>query len=154
MWLLVACRPCVDTCVYGLIVLMADRLRALFLCRVLWASMEVGLTTHAPDKLEFPPTMTNMTSGTWMISGKGVIRNRSNIKRNLSFDLDSLTVSTHSIYTVPYSFMAVKVTHVRYHCNAVLVIILSLAILGGAESWSHEKRRRCWCCLLMERRSK
>ena len=70
-----------------------------------WAgSVEVGLTTHAPDKLEFPPTMTNMTSGTWMISGKGVIRNRSNIKRNLSFDLDSLTVSTHSIYTVPYSF--------------------------------------------------
>lgn len=58
-----------------------------------WAgSIEIGFTTHSPDRLEFPATMTNMTSGTWMVSGKGVIHNRSNVKRDLGFDLDGLVV--------------------------------------------------------------
>lgn len=59
-----------------------------------WAgSIEVGVTTHHPESVEFPPTMTNMTTGTWMISGKGVIRNRNSIRTGLNFDLDTLVVS-------------------------------------------------------------
>ncbi len=37
-----------------------------------WAgSIEIGVTTHAPTDLEFPSTMTNVRSGTWMMTGRG-----------------------------------------------------------------------------------
>ena len=55
-------------------------------------SIEIGFTTHSPDRLEFPATMTNMTSGTWMISGQDVRHNKTTIKRPLGFDLDGLVV--------------------------------------------------------------
>ena len=39
-----------------------------------WAgSIEIGVTTHAPSDLEFPSTMTNVRSGTWMMTGNGVM---------------------------------------------------------------------------------
>ena len=40
-----------------------------------WAgSLEIGVTTHNPDTIEFPSTMTNMQApGTWMMSGGGVV---------------------------------------------------------------------------------
>jgi neuralized-like protein 4 len=39
-----------------------------------WAgSIEIGVTTHAPTDLEFPSTMTNVRSGTWMMTGRGEI---------------------------------------------------------------------------------
>ena len=38
-----------------------------------WAgSIEIGVTSHAPSDLEFPSTMTNVRSGTWMMTGNGV----------------------------------------------------------------------------------
>ena len=36
-----------------------------------WAgSIEIGVTTHCPSDLDFPSTMTNIRSGTWMMTGK------------------------------------------------------------------------------------
>lgn len=32
----------------------------------------MGVTTHSPLDLEFPFTMTNVRSGTWMMTGNGV----------------------------------------------------------------------------------
>ena len=41
-----------------------------------WAgSIEIGVTTHSPHDLEFPSTMTNVRSGTWMMTGNGVMHN-------------------------------------------------------------------------------
>lgn len=41
-----------------------------------WAgSIEMGVTTHSPLDLEFPFTMTNVRSGTWMMTGNGVMHN-------------------------------------------------------------------------------
>ena len=41
-----------------------------------WAgSLEIGVTTHAPEALDFPSTMTNVPSGTWMFSGGSVVQN-------------------------------------------------------------------------------
>lgn len=35
-----------------------------------WAgSIEIGVTTQRPEELEFPATMTNVRSGTWMMTG-------------------------------------------------------------------------------------
>ncbi|TRY73920.1 hypothetical protein TCAL_09119 [Tigriopus californicus] len=37
-----------------------------------WAgSIEIGVTTHPPSELDFPSTMTNIRSGTWMMTGNG-----------------------------------------------------------------------------------
>ena len=37
-----------------------------------WAgSIEIGVTTNTPSELEFPSTMTNVRSGTWMMTGNG-----------------------------------------------------------------------------------
>ena len=40
-----------------------------------WAgSLEIGVTTHDPETLEFPSTMTNVQPpGTWMMSGGSVV---------------------------------------------------------------------------------
>ena len=59
-----------------------------------WAgSVEIGVTTHAPETLQFPSTMTNVTTGTWMVSGSGVMCNGSSIRDNLKVNLDALKVS-------------------------------------------------------------
>lgn len=41
-----------------------------------WAgSLEIGVTTHDPETLEFPSTMTNVQPpGTWMMSGGSIVR--------------------------------------------------------------------------------
>ena len=58
-----------------------------------WAgSVEIGVTTHSPEVLQFPSTMTNITTGTWMVSGTGVMHNGSSIRDNLKVNLDSLKV--------------------------------------------------------------
>ena len=42
-----------------------------------WAgSIEIGVTTHAPGDLDFPSTMTNIRSGTWMMTGNGKLLNK------------------------------------------------------------------------------
>ena len=51
-----------------------------------------GLTTHSPNELEFPSTMTNIRSGTWMMTGNGVMHNGTTIIDDYGVNLDKLKV--------------------------------------------------------------
>ncbi|XP_064459470.1 neuralized-like protein 4 isoform X2 [Ornithodoros turicata] len=54
-------------------------------------SIELGVTTHNPDVLDFPPTMTNMRSGTIMMSGSGILTNGKGSRREYGdYNLDEL----------------------------------------------------------------
>ena len=74
-----------------------------------WAgSIEIGVTTHAPSDLEFPSTMTNVSdtsfikifqyspikvrSGTWMMTGNGVMHNETTTVDDYGQNLDKLKV--------------------------------------------------------------
>ena len=58
-----------------------------------WAgSIEIGVTTHAPNDLEFPSTMTNIRSGTWMMTGNGVMHNGTTVIDDYGQNLDKLKV--------------------------------------------------------------
>jgi len=58
-----------------------------------WAgSIEIGVTTHAPNDLEFPSTMTNIRSGTWMMTGNGVMHNGTTTVDDYGQNLDKLKV--------------------------------------------------------------
>ena len=58
-----------------------------------WAgSIEIGVTTHAPNDLEFPSTMTNIRSGTWMMTGNGVMHNGTTTIDDYGQNLDKLKV--------------------------------------------------------------
>lgn len=58
-----------------------------------WAgSIEVGVTTHSPTELEFPFTMTNVRSGTWMMTGNGVMQNGTTVIELYGQNLDRLQV--------------------------------------------------------------
>lgn len=51
-----------------------------------------GVTTHSPNELEFPSTMTNIRSGTWMMTGNGVMHNGTTIIDDYGINLDKLKV--------------------------------------------------------------
>ncbi|CAM9861420.1 unnamed protein product [Lampetra fluviatilis] len=56
-----------------------------------WAgSIEVGVTTHSPVRIALPSTMTNMRSGTWMMTGNGVMHNGTTILDDYGHNLDRL----------------------------------------------------------------
>ncbi|XP_012271059.1 neuralized-like protein 4 isoform X2 [Orussus abietinus] len=55
-------------------------------------SIEIGVTTHSPTELEFPFTMTNVRSGTWMMTGNGVMHNGTTIIDQYGQNLDRLQV--------------------------------------------------------------
>ncbi|CRK92215.1 CLUMA_CG005699, isoform A [Clunio marinus] len=58
-----------------------------------WAgSIEIGVTTHTALELEFPFTMTNVRSGTWMMTGNGVMQNGTTIIEQYGQNLDRLQV--------------------------------------------------------------
>ncbi|WAR14180.1 NEUL4-like protein [Mya arenaria] len=58
-----------------------------------WAgSIEIGLTLHTPESLEFPSTMTNIRSGTWMMTGNGVMYNGTTVLDDYGQNLDRLKV--------------------------------------------------------------
>ncbi|CAH2003990.1 unnamed protein product [Acanthoscelides obtectus] len=58
-----------------------------------WAgSIEIGVTTHRASKLEFPFTMTNVRSGTWMMTGSGVMHNGTIVLEQYGTSLDRLQV--------------------------------------------------------------
>ena len=64
-----------------------------------WAgSIEIGLTLHTPENLEFPSTMTNIRSGTWMMTGNGVMYNGTTVLDDYGQNLDRLKVCVvHSL---------------------------------------------------------
>lgn len=54
-------------------------------------SIEAGVTTHCPAALQFPATMTNLRSGTIMMSGCGILTNGKGTRREYGeFNLDEL----------------------------------------------------------------
>ncbi|OQR67141.1 neuralized protein 4-like [Tropilaelaps mercedesae] len=56
-------------------------------------SLEVGVTSHNPEQLDFPETMTGMRSGTIMMNGLGILINGMRTKTvYASTDLDHLRV--------------------------------------------------------------
>ncbi|KAF5281234.1 hypothetical protein FQA39_LY05120 [Lamprigera yunnana] len=58
-----------------------------------WAgSIEIGVTTHSPTDLEFPFTMTNVRSGTWMMTGSGIMHNGTTVLEQYGVNLDRLQV--------------------------------------------------------------
>jgi len=58
-------------------------------------SLQIGVTTHSPDTLQFPSAMTDVTSGTtWILTAFGVKRNGETINDDYGQSLDDLTVST------------------------------------------------------------
>jgi len=58
-----------------------------------WAgSIEIGVTSHSPLDIEFPTTMTNIHSGTWMMTGNGVMHNGRMIREDYGQNLDALKV--------------------------------------------------------------
>ncbi|XP_060111332.1 neuralized-like protein 4 isoform X3 [Heteronotia binoei] len=56
-------------------------------------SIEIGVTTHNPNNLEYPATMTNLRSGTWMMTGNGVMHNGTTILDEYGHNLDRLKAS-------------------------------------------------------------
>ncbi|XP_067643777.1 neuralized-like protein 4 isoform X2 [Eurosta solidaginis] len=58
-----------------------------------WAgSVEMGVTTHSAEELDFPFTMTNVRSGTWMMTGNGVMHNGITVIEQYGQNLDRLQV--------------------------------------------------------------
>lgn len=56
-----------------------------------WAgSIEIGVTTHCPTELDFPFTMTNVRTGTWMMTGNGVMHNGITVVEQYGLSLDRL----------------------------------------------------------------
>ncbi|XP_070207113.1 neuralized-like protein 4 isoform X3 [Littorina saxatilis] len=58
-----------------------------------WAgSIEIGVTLHTTQSLEssFPSTMTNIRSGTWMMTGNGVMHNGATVVDEYGHNLDRL----------------------------------------------------------------
>lgn len=56
-----------------------------------WAgSIEIGVTTHNPTELDFPFTMTNVRTGTWMMTGNGVMHNGITVVEQYGLSLDRL----------------------------------------------------------------
>lgn len=54
--------------------------------------LQMGITTHNPNLLKFPATMTNMRSGTIMMSGCGILTNGKGTKREYGdYNLDELS---------------------------------------------------------------
>ncbi|KAA0185581.1 hypothetical protein HAZT_HAZT006935 [Hyalella azteca] len=58
-----------------------------------WAgSLEIGVTTHSPHSLDYPSTMTNVRTGTWMMTGNGVMHNGTTVIDEYGLNLDRLRV--------------------------------------------------------------
>lgn len=58
-----------------------------------WAgSIEIGVTTHSPTELEYPVTMTNVRTGTWMMTGTNVMHNGVTVIEQYGHSLDRLQI--------------------------------------------------------------
>lgn len=58
-----------------------------------WAgSVEIGVTVHHPEDFEYPLTMTNVNTGTWMMTGVGIMHNGITVVNQYGVNLDVLRV--------------------------------------------------------------
>lgn len=69
-----------------------------------WAgTIEIGVTMHSADELSFPSTMTNVRSGTWMMTGNGIMYNGTTISDEYGCNLDKLKVKLVNYYFLLFS---------------------------------------------------
>lgn len=58
-----------------------------------WAgSIELGVTTHDPMSLDFPPVMRNVEVGTWMMTGDGVMHNNETLIEDYGYRPERMKV--------------------------------------------------------------
>ena len=75
-----------------------------------WAgSVEIGVTLHSAEELEFPSTMTNIRSGTWMMTGNGVMHNGTTVINEYGQNLDRLKVNMFEL------LMTCEFSHLSLH---------------------------------------
>ena len=88
----------------------------------LWAgSIEVGVTSHNPDDIVLPPTMTSMPTGTWMLSGTSIIVNgKEALREYSSINLETLKVLKTSFDSF-YDYMQSLVN--LFSCFTILLIL-------------------------------
>lgn len=99
-----------------------------------WAgSIEIGVTLHSPNDLDFPSTMTNMRSGTWMMTGTGVMHNGTTVIDMYGQNLDRLKVWTSPTVWVNDCFW------------------MSNVILWSPSFMKFQKQtsKIDWCCVLL-----
>lgn len=73
-----------------------------------WAgSLEIGLTTHHPESLELPSTMTNVRSGTWIMSGGGMVKNGSTEIEDYGKNLDELKVGNNAFFVLSFVLLLI-----------------------------------------------
>ena len=65
-----------------------------------YGSIEIGVTIHSPLTLEYPSTMTDISSGTLMMTGQGIMHNGTPLIINYGENLDELTVSDTNTYVI------------------------------------------------------
>ena len=65
-------------------------------------SLQIGVTTHSPATLQFPSTMTDLDSGTWILTAYGVKYNGKTTNDDYGQSLDELTVSISSPTKIDY----------------------------------------------------
>ena len=53
-------------------------------------SFAIGVTTGNPDSLEIPPSATGLKNGSWLMSGKTVLKDGSSLLKDYGQDLDEL----------------------------------------------------------------
>ena len=66
------------------------------------SSLVIGVTTHEPCDLEFPSTMTNVRSGTWMMTGNGVMHNGTTTIDAYGQNLDKLNSRLSSFFNFSF----------------------------------------------------
>lgn len=58
-----------------------------------WAgSLEIGVTAHCPETMEFPATMTNLSSNTWMMSGGSIVQDGVTVIEEYDQNVDDVKV--------------------------------------------------------------
>lgn len=111
-----------------------------------WAgSIEIGITEHNPTELDFPFTMTNVRTGTWMMTGNGVMHNGTTVVEQYGHSLDRLQagdrvgVMRKDDGTLHFW---VCITNTAPHRNNRTKFIMSLHFTG---QWSRSRAGCIWC---------
>jgi len=89
-------------------------------------SIEIGVTTHSPLTLEFPTTMTNVRTGTWIMTGKGVMQNGAGFINEYGYNLDKLQVEQQCLKT---KFSTYLISLLPIYCKSSIFCCLLCSTL-------------------------
>lgn len=93
-----------------------------------WAgSLEIGVTTHDPETLEFPSTMTNVQPpGTWMMSGGSVVCDGETTIEEYGPTLDEIKVLAKDVPSICNSLHLLHALDIRKPLPSVQEKIVKL----------------------------